>query len=175
MPSLRNALWRIHQRSGSSFVVTNAIDLTLRSSVTVDFWELTKLALKASHGAMLEVQTAERLCRSGELLPTWPDQWVVIERERFRQLRLNALETLSKRFAEDGLYGLAVECAFAAVTSAPLRESAHRRLIQAYLGQANVDEALRNFRSYCQQLVKHAGPRAQPSSAFVELMRPWLH
>ncbi len=173
MPSLRNALWRIHQRSGPSFVITSATDLTLRSTVPVDFWDITKLALKVSHGAMLEVQTASRLCRSGELLPTWPDQWVVSERERFRQLRLNALETLSKRFAEDGLYGLAVECAFAAVTSAPLRESAHRPLIQAYLAQGNVDEALRNFRSYCQQLAKYAG--AQPSAAFVELVRPWLH
>jgi len=172
MPSLRTALWRIHRRSGSSFVVTSATDLTLRSTVTVDFWDMTKLALTVSHGAMLEVQTAARLCRSGELLPTWPDQWVVSERERFRQLRLNALETLSKRFAEEGLYGLAVECAFAAVASAPLRESAHRPLIQAYLAQGNVDEALRNFRSYCQQLAKHAG--AQPSSAFVELVRPWL-
>ena len=30
----------------------------------------------------------------GELLPDWYDDWVLLERERFRQLRLHALDAL---------------------------------------------------------------------------------
>jgi hypothetical protein len=34
-----------------------------------------------------------------DLLPAWDDDWLVLERERHRQLRLHALENLSARLS----------------------------------------------------------------------------
>ena len=77
------------------------------------------------------------LCRAGELLPHWYDDWVVIERERFRQLRLHALDALCESLAAAGRYAAAVEAGRASVAAEPLRESAHRLLIQAHLAEGN--------------------------------------
>src|SRR4029079_7200585 len=60
-----------------------------------------------------------------DLLPDWYDEWVVLERERFRQLRLHALEALCERLVAAGRRGEAVQAGLAAVAGEPLRESAH--------------------------------------------------
>ena len=52
---------------------------------------------------------------SRELLPEWCDDWVVAERERFRQIALGTLEELSAHHARHGNPTLAVDCALAAI------------------------------------------------------------
>ena len=38
----------------------------------------------------------------GELLPSWYDDWVLLERERLRQLRMHAWEALSEKLVRAG-------------------------------------------------------------------------
>lgn len=84
----------------------------------------------------------------GELLPDWYDDWVVFERERLRELRLHALESLALRMCKDGRYGDAVEAIYAALRGDALRESAHRHLIRIHLAEGNRAEALRDVERY---------------------------
>jgi len=60
---------------------------------------------------------------SSELLPACYDDWVLAERERFRQLRLHALEALCERLTASRRYGEAIDAGLAAVCAESLRES----------------------------------------------------
>jgi DNA-binding SARP family transcriptional activator len=84
-----------------------------------------------------------RTLLADDLLVGWYDDWVLLERERLRQLRLHALEVLSGQLLAAGNGPAAVEAALAAVAVEPLRESAHRAVIRAHLAEGNRAEALR--------------------------------
>jgi DNA-binding SARP family transcriptional activator len=87
-----------------------------------------------------------------DLLPDWCDEWLLVERERFRNIRIHALETLCERLTAAGRYDLAVESGLAAAAAEPLRESAHRCLIKAHLAEGNRSEAIRQYRRLCELL-----------------------
>jgi DNA-binding SARP family transcriptional activator len=101
---------------------------------------------------MLEALDLDRLVVAGELLPDWYDDWVVIDRERVRQLRLHALERACERLTASGRFGEAIEAGLAAVAEEPLHESAHRVLIEAHLAEGNRDEAFRQYEAYAQAM-----------------------
>jgi DNA-binding SARP family transcriptional activator len=67
----------------------------------------------------------------------------------------------------------AILAGLAAVEGEPLRESAHRTLINAYLAEGNCAEAVRQFRSY-QRLI-HEELALAPSSEFFAVMQGLLH
>ena len=101
------------------------------------------------------------------------DDWALIERERCRQLRLNALEELCACLTTDGRTREAVVAGVAAVAGEPLRESAHDVLIRAHLAAGNAGEALREFRLYRALLRDALGLSPSPRlGALVGQMRP---
>lgn len=59
-------------------------------------------------------------------MPDWCDDWLVVERERLRELRIRALERVCEQLTAIGSFGQAIEAGMAAVRAEPLRESAHR-------------------------------------------------
>jgi DNA-binding SARP family transcriptional activator len=83
-----------------------------------------------------------------ELLPGWYDDWVLVERERHRQLSLHALESLCEHLTATHRYGAAVLAGLAAIDREPLRESAHRALMMVHLAEGNVGEAITRYRIY---------------------------
>jgi DNA-binding SARP family transcriptional activator len=117
-----------------------------------------------------ELGGAARLELSAELLPTWydDDDWLLVERERFHQLRLHALEALCQRLTAAGRYGQAVDAGLAAVAAEPLRESAQRTLIKAHLAEGNYGEANRQYELCRHLLAEELG--VQPSNALRELV-----
>jgi DNA-binding SARP family transcriptional activator len=104
----------------------------------------------------------------GELLPDWYDDWVLVERERLRQLRLHALERLAEQFASAHRYHDAIDAALAALRADPLRESVHRLLIRTYLAEGNAVEAVRQYRLYRALIQEKLG--LEPSSQIRELV-----
>ena len=76
----------------------------------------------------------------------------MIEREGYRQLRLHALETLSCQLSASQQFAAAVEAGQFAVHIDPLRESANRALIDAYIAEGNRIEALRHYEWFRQLL-----------------------
>jgi DNA-binding SARP family transcriptional activator len=108
-----------------------------------------------------DLPAAAALLRA-DVLPGWPAVWLDVERERFRQIRLNALEDLSTALSAAGRHAEAVELAEEAVKTAPSRESARRALIEAHLGQGGIAEAVAQYDEYQELLRSSVGA----SSAF---------
>lgn len=162
LASLRSALWRL-QSVGNRPVHTIGTALRLGDNVEVDLREWIDWGRRIVHGGPqvddIAVALASLRC---DLLPDWADDWVLMERERFRQLRLHALEALAEGLTSQGRHREAVEAAIAAVTAEPLRESAQRVLIRAYLAEGNSIEAIRQYRSFSRLLATELGLDPSP-------------
>ena len=145
--SLRSALWRL-RRPGRSLTQARDGRLGLDAAVAIDVRELDELAhriLERDGSRALADPTSELIGLSGDLLPDWYDDWVLVEREHVRQLRLHALEALCDRLLAAASYAEAAEAALAVIATDPLRESAHRALIRVHLAEGNIGEALRQY------------------------------
>jgi DNA-binding SARP family transcriptional activator len=145
--SLRTALWRA-QRGAARLIDVSGTRLALAPGVRVDARAAAALAedvMVRRPGSPCDPSDAETLRHTGDLLPDWYDEWVVIERERYRQDRLHALEALCGQLADAQRYGEAIAAGAAAVAAEPLRESAHRALVSAHLAEGNRGEALRQY------------------------------
>jgi DNA-binding SARP family transcriptional activator len=94
---------------------------------------------------------------TADILPGWTAAWIAVERERFRQLRLYAIEERSQRLTAAGRHDAAVAMAELAARSAPSRESARRVLIQAHLAQGNIAAAVAEYDSYHELLRSSVG------------------
>ena len=122
--SLRSALWQL-RRNGLDVVKVSRNHLELSDRLDVDVWETVAEARQVIEGRTGEATRLHRLL-TGDLLPDWYEDWVVVERERIRQLRLHALEALGQRLIDQDRPAQAIEAGLAAVAADPLRESAHR-------------------------------------------------
>jgi DNA-binding SARP family transcriptional activator len=156
--NLRNALWRL--RGVSRRLVRAARgQVGLRDDVTVDLARSERFARTvlddADEGRSALVVPLALFQR--DLLPSWDEEWVVAERERVRQLRINALEALSRACAGQGRFARAVEAGLAAVSADPLRDSANAALIEAHLAQGNRSDAVRHLAGYRHLLAEELG------------------
>jgi DNA-binding SARP family transcriptional activator len=145
---LRSALWRIHT-AGPCLVEPHDGCLRMAPYVTVDVRAATVAAAALMDGrrpACSDSALIELFSR--ELLPDWYEDWAILARERFRQLRLHALERLCERWVALGDFGRAIEAGLAAFAGEPLRESANIALIKAHLAEGNYVEAIRQYRTY---------------------------
>jgi len=95
-----------------------------------------------------------------------------VERERLRQLQLQALAAVATRLTAAGRYAEAIETALTAVRLEPLREDATRVLIAAHLAENNVVEAVRCYEAFRASLAAELGVR--PSVALEALVRSYL-
>jgi DNA-binding SARP family transcriptional activator len=169
--SLRSALWRCTAPGGAPVILATSTHLRLHPSIEVDFLQ-TVSWMKAMLADTSLVDPDRSVTLDRDLLPDWYDDWVMLERERFRQLRLHALELQCHRLAALGRFGEAVNAGLAAVAIEPLRESAHREVIMVHLLERNTVEAIRQYRRYEQLLAVELS--LQPSAQLSQLMRPCL-
>src|SRR4051794_32463703 len=92
--NLRSALWRL-QGARPRVVHATATHLGLAGDVRVDLTAAGASARRVlDRSAPLAPEDVAALLAAGDVLPDWYDDWVVLERERFRQVRLHALEVL---------------------------------------------------------------------------------
>lgn len=143
--NLRSALWRLRE-TAPDLLADSGAGLGIAASVGVDVRSL----LVSARGLIAGDRVGDDVdglvgMLSGELLPGWYDDWLLYERERLRQLALHAMEALCRRLVVDGDVGRAVEVGVLAVRREPLRESAHRCLIEAHLAEDNVAEAIAQY------------------------------
>jgi len=151
--ALRTALWRIAPPA-HAIIHADGATLALDPALDVDLARETRRAqaLLDTTDTPPEPGDLPALRDAGDLLPDWYDDWVIVERERFRQLRLHALEALCRRLLDAGRYAEAAQAGLAAVVAEPLRESAHRGLIAVHLAEGNAGEALRQY-ALCRDLL----------------------
>jgi DNA-binding SARP family transcriptional activator len=167
--NLRTAVWRIRQTL-PGLVVCSRDAVQLDSEVYVDYHAMTSLAGRLLHGNVDqdELRQVPFDLLASDLLPGWDEDWLLIDRERHRQLRMHALEALSTQLTDIGEYGLAVDCAYAAIGIEPLCESATRTLLRACLAEGNRAEALRQYDRFRRLLAEETG--LQPSRQLTELI-----
>ena len=165
--NLRSALWRVPDVDGHPLVTASSTHLQLRPGLDVDFREalarserLLAAAPCAALGKSLEV-----LCN--DLLPDWYEDWVIFERERYRQLRLHALDRACQQLIDARCYTDALQLALKANAAEPLRESTHRHLVRIHLAEGNLAEAVRQYHQYADMLRTELG--AAPSQAMCAL------
>lgn len=149
--NLRSALARL-ERTCRKTLQASKLELGLAEGVMVDIRHSQTLARRlldpAATLGQSDLGAATLAALSADLLPGWYDDWVLIEAEDWRQLRLHALEALAGRLTACGRWGEAAGAACAAVRAEPLRESAHVTLIQVHLAEGNQSEAVREFTRY---------------------------
>jgi DNA-binding SARP family transcriptional activator len=162
--NLRSALWRIHRHT-PELVLADSETLRLGPEVQVDLRDAETRAHTELAGVSSGVQPDTLTL---DLLPDWYDDWVLLERERFRQLRLRALESMCTRLAAAGKLDEALEAGQLALVGEPLRESTHRALVSLHLAEGNAAEALRQF-WLCRRLL-HDQLGVEPSKLMLDLI-----
>ncbi len=163
--NLRSALWRLHQAC-PQLIDASTQELRLMADVWVDVQAAAAAAQQLVDGSAeireQDLGTSVRLQLSSELLPDWHEDWVLMERERFNQLRLHALEVLCERLSLRGRHGEAVDAGLAVVRGEPLRESGQRVLIRAYLAEGNRSAAVRQYERYQHMIGEELGIEPSP-------------
>jgi DNA-binding SARP family transcriptional activator len=160
--SLRSALWRAQRNAARTLVETSGQRLRLAEDVEVDLWSWAARArvltsLPRTDPVADCPEMIEALSR--QLLPSWGDEWLVLERQRWDHLRLHALEQLTDSLAAEGRHLDALEAGLAAVAIEPYRETAHRALIRTYIAEGNCASALAQYRRYHRLLISELGVR----------------
>jgi DNA-binding SARP family transcriptional activator len=93
--------------------------------------------------------------------------------ERVRQHLLHGLEALSRALSTCGRQAEAVEAAMTVVAADPLRDSAHRALVEAHLQEGNVVEARRAFHACGATFREELGIEPSPApTAYVRDAEP---
>ncbi|WHM41022.1 BTAD domain-containing putative transcriptional regulator [Streptomyces sp. BPTC-684] len=171
--NLRSSLWRA-TRTGHRIIDVSTQELAIAKHIAVDLHEAVARAhrlLDTSRPCDDILTTQTRADLSADLLPEWSEnEWMLIEQEQYHQLRLYALEAMTERLSEARRHGEAVAAGLAAVRAEPLRESAHRVLMEAHLAAGNRGAALRQFEQCRRVLLEELG--LEPSESLRHLLPP---
>jgi DNA-binding SARP family transcriptional activator len=170
--SLRSAIWRCPIVDGQPLVLASYTHLWLQPDVEVDLKTAARraqhvLALPSLDAAAIDI-AADLEAFGDDVLVSWYEEWVLAERERFRQLRLHVLDKLGELLLRAHRFPEAVQFGLVAVASEPLRESAHRLLVRAHLCEGNLAEAFRQYRTYADLLAREL--QVRPSAAMEDLV-----
>ncbi len=143
--NLRSTLWRL-RKTGIDVLVEAGQRLWLDPRVRVDLDERDRWSSRLRRGEIVGADLEVEPARLGEeLLPDWYDDWVLMERERFRQRTLHANEELIDALVRCRRFADAIDLGYRAIALEPLRESTHRAVIRAHLAEGNRGEALRHI------------------------------
>jgi DNA-binding SARP family transcriptional activator len=175
--TLRTTLWQMRRRA-PGVVSGDPVSIRLSAAAEVDLWRARACARDLTHPKVRDAVAVDGEHLPGaavpawltdlfqlDLLPDWPDDWVEIERERYRQIRLHALECMCRAMSGCGRTMAAIDLALGAVAADPLRETAQRVLIEAHLADGNPSEAVRQYRSYAVELRAALGVDPTPQLA----------
>jgi DNA-binding SARP family transcriptional activator len=160
--SLRAALWRAKRASPRPIIASNGQRLSISEGAVVDLDHWTRCArsftaLPRIDPAVDYAQSVEAF--SSELLPSWSDDWLSRERQRWDHVRIHALERMTEHLGADGRHAEAIEAGLAAVAVDPYRETAHRALIKVYIAEGNPASALDHFHRYQRMIMRELGIR----------------
>lgn len=166
--NLRSALWRVPTVDRRPLVEASSTHLGLRPGVDIDFPDAMHLAT-----AMVQTEAVDlvpELDRSldlleGDLLPDWCEDWVVFERERYRQLRLHAMDQVCTCLIRRCRYGEAMRIAMGAIAADPLRESGFRFAVRSTWPRATSSRPSSSTARTPSACAPSSAPSPQPSCA----------
>ncbi|HEX8935750.1 MAG TPA: bacterial transcriptional activator domain-containing protein [Pseudonocardiaceae bacterium] len=149
--NLRSALWRGKRAGTTTLIDCTGPRLRLAPQVRVDLHGLLGQARRIVGTRPAPGDPTRREAIAGlsrELLPSWSEDWLLPERERWDQVRLHALETMALQYLAAEDYLTALEVALAAVSVDSIRESAHRIVVKVHIAEGNSASAIRHYQWY---------------------------
>jgi DNA-binding SARP family transcriptional activator len=164
--NLRSTIWRLSRTGDVCLVACKANTVALDPDVWVDIRSLESNVPDPP----VVGEAVDNL--SEDVLPDWPDEWLIGVREWHRQVRLHRLESVCTAHLHRGRHYEALRVAMAMVTSEPLRESAHCQVIRIHLAEGNAAEAIRQYQLYRRLLYRELG--LAPSPRVRGLLAPLL-
>lgn len=167
LSSLRTALWRLRQDPCCP-LLSSGDTVRLDPTVRLDVDELVATAARVRDGGDPRATAVALAAGSRDLLPGWYDDWVLLDRERLRQLRLHMLEQLAVDHLDAGRHGEALQAALEAMAAEPLRETPHRLVVRIHLAEGNAFEAVHAFYVYRDLIMREL--RLEPSPAMCALV-----
>lgn len=148
--NLRSALCQVRRIRSRTVIDSVGQRLGLAACVEVDLDEARQAAQQVIVGLSPLPADCEALVAelSRKLLPGWNDDWLTLERERWDQLRLHALESLAQQLRVTQQYLPAIQAALTAIAIDPFRETAHRIIVETHIAEGNVACALKRYHTY---------------------------
>ncbi len=186
--ALSNALWQIRSALGpvAQRLTTerDTIVFKMQAGDRLDVVEFEERVNKYADGEIdvAPLPNISDLYRA-DFLEACYDDWVLVERERLRELYLRALEYLIEMYKQRGEFEEALTCAQELVAADPLREVAHRELMRLYHLLGRPRAALEQFDRLHEFLAEELGEppsmaslalRQEIATALDEVKRPHL-
>ena len=168
LASLRRAVMQTQHARPGLLRVDRAF-VGLDPEIEVDVAEVRLAAEVSELPESPEEQSRLLALLSGdELLPGWYDDWVLAERESLAQLRLRALDRISRQALDQGDLVLAIEAARCATDIEPHSEAACEVALRAHLARGDLAGAVAEFRRYREATWDNVG--VAPSGRIVALV-----
>src|SRR5579859_4251488 len=105
--NLRSTLWRLRVRCGE-IVEPAGRRLQLSPDVVVDLHRVTRSLRQLVEGQLESAAGLPELPLIADVLPDWYDDWLETARHRYRQFKLQALETIAEKRLAVGRHAEAV-------------------------------------------------------------------
>jgi DNA-binding SARP family transcriptional activator len=169
--SLRRVLCLLHANA-PELIARDGHTLTLSPHADVDLWRQRLLIERVVAGESTSADREQLALLRGDLLPDWDDAWLTPVRDELRQLRLLCLEALSVAQLDEDKPHSALAIALYATRDEPLRESAHRLVVQAHIALGNHAAAAQHYADYSSLLWREL--RLRPGLRMESLVRPLL-
>lgn len=167
LSNLRATMWRMPAVS-RDLIARRGAALVVSHDVTSDHHDSTKLARCLLDGH-IGSDRVDRSLLTHDVLPAFDEEWLVVPRERHRQLRLHALEAFARLDLDRRRPLDAVDTALVAVDAEPLRESSQILLVRAHLAAGNRAAAVDQFERFRGVLRRDMG--VDPSDELAALVR----
>lgn len=158
--NLRGVLWRMPDELRAALRL-RGLSVAFSSEWKIDVNDATEAA-RTLRRQGLETAIDGSLF-SSDILPDWDSDWLIILRERHRQLRLHALEDLAAAEIADGRPLDAVDTAMQALAAEPLRESAQSLVLRAHLAAGNRAAVIEKFAHFRELLATEIGVEPSPA------------
>lgn len=133
-------------------------------SWTLDIQDIEQAMVQAEQAEQTQDTTAMRQALEqvlhlyrGDLLPSCYDEWIVPERDRLRQVFLQAAERLIALLEEERAYSAAITVAQQLLRQDPLHEATYRQLMRLYALRGDRAAALRVYHTCVTVLERELG------------------
>lgn len=152
--SLRTSLARLRKEITAELFISDRETVQINPDIFiwVDALQLEEETISASKGETKDLQDAIALYR-GDLLADFYDDWILRERDHYRNLYLDLLLRITQLMRSLSKYARAIEYAERALQYDPANERAHQHLIFCYLANGDRGAALRQYED-CQRILQ---------------------
>ena len=161
--SLRQTLFGLNKRLASHLIITRdrvAFNQAAPYWLDVEHFEAPLTAAGSAETLDIGCLREAVLLYQGDLLAGFYvrdaaefEEWLTGQRERLRQLALNALHTLAADATERGAYAIGIDAASRLLALEPWHEDTHRQLMLLLALSGRPDAALAQY-EHCRHLLK---------------------